>query len=54
MASCYAQTARRASYVSPPHFPGGTVARGTPAEKMDGAPGETPVPPSSLNLGKAQ
>src|ERR1700694_2543900 len=29
MGTCYARIARRASYDSPPQFPGGTVARGT-------------------------
>src|SRR5271166_974042 len=32
MASCYAPTARLASYASPTAFPGGTVARSTSAQ----------------------
>jgi hypothetical protein len=30
MTSCYARNPRRSSYTSPPQFPGGPVARGTP------------------------
>src|ERR1035437_8940175 len=51
MGSCYARTARRASYASPPQFPGGTVARGTPAEKNLGATSrekQKPCPQPSL------
>jgi len=42
MALYYAPTARRASYASPPHFPGGTLARGTPTRmKRPGWSGQT-------------
>jgi len=37
MGSYYARIARRASYDSPPQFPGGTVARGTPTTYVPGA-----------------
>src|SRR5450755_1848504 len=41
MASCYAWIRRRASYGSPPHFPGGTVARGTTGGTRPGGEGRS-------------